>query len=455
MGTQRHHDGGSRARSVSRRDLVRAGAGAAGLAALTPLLGPSRAAAQEGGSITFLSTQLQPVAEAEKMRNEILADFPGGEVEFVPEREGAFFDRLVAEAEAGQGTVGLAGGQHGDLVALAARGLLTDLSDLMGQLGDRQFTPEYLELARVGGQAPLYIPWMQATYVMAARREALDHLPEGVDEAALQAGISYDQLAAWVLAMNEAAGPRFGLPAGAEGLLPRFLQGYSYPSYTGALNTRFRSPEAVQMWQWLQGLEPATNPQFTNYNTMSEPLLSGEVWLAWDHTARLIEAVRTTPDQFVLFPAPRGPQGLGFLPVVAGLAIPRTSPNPELARSVIEYLTRPEVQALTLQQVAFFPPTTAEPPADLEPGIRAEADAVVATQRAEGALPSLLPVGLGEQSGAYNEVFRDTFQRIVIDGEDPATALEAQAANLQAVLDTAQAGCWRPDPVSDGVCQVS
>jgi multiple sugar transport system substrate-binding protein len=70
-------------------------------------------------------------------------------------------------------------------------------------------------------------------------------------------------------------------------------------------------------------------------------------------------------------------------------------------------------------------------------------------------LQSLLPVGLGEQGGAYNDVFKATFRAIVLDGSDDIPGVLAeQAANLQAVLDTAGAACWTPDPESDGVCQV-
>jgi hypothetical protein len=50
---------------------------------------------------------------------------------------------------------------------------------------------------------------------------------------------------------------------------------------------------------------------------MQEPLQGGEVWLAWDHVARMIEALRGNPDGFVAFPAPVGPKGLGLFPTTA------------------------------------------------------------------------------------------------------------------------------------------
>ncbi|MDP9472509.1 MAG: ABC transporter substrate-binding protein [Chloroflexota bacterium] len=453
----RDSDSFFRSRRASRRAVLRAGAGVAGAAALGGFRATAGTAApsslQGGGSIVFLSTQLTPVEEAEAMRNEILKDFQG-EVEFIAEEIGPFNDRVTAEAQTGKGTIGVLGGQHGDFSALAKQGVLTDLSDLATELQDRGFIPQYLELGRLGSQQLNYIPWMQATYIMAARRDALEFLPEGVDEAALQTSLTYDQLGMWAKNINDAQGQKFGLPAGEKGLLHRFLQGYGYPSFTGGVNTTFKSEDAVAMWSWLKDVWQYTNPQSVSYTQMSEPLLSGEVSLAWDHTARLIDALRQNAEDFVTFPAPRGPKGLGFMPVVAGLAIPKTAPDPAAARSLIEYLTRPEVQATTLREVSFFPAIEAELPADLPAGTQLEATAVQGTTGAEGALPSLLPVGLGDQGGAYNKVFLDSFQSIVLDGNDIQQVLDQQAANLQAVLDATQASCWSPDPASEGVCKV-
>jgi multiple sugar transport system substrate-binding protein len=399
------------------------------------------------------SSQFSQVTEAEAFRNTVLADFEG-EVDFVQEDPGPFNDRLKAEAEAGQGTVSIVGGLHGDFATFAADGLLADLSDLATELEDRGFVAEYLELGKLGGQQQQYIPWMQANYIMAARREALEYLPSGLTEEGLQTDLTYEQLAAWAQAIDGAEGPRFGLPASDDGLVNRFLQGYSYPSFTGGLNTTFKSEAAVTMWQWLKDIWQYADPQSVGYANMSDPLLSGSVWLAWDHTARLINALREIPDDIVTFPAPRGPEGLGYLPVLAGLGIPNTAPDMEGARSLIEYLTRPEVQVLTLQAVAFFPVVEGASPTELEAAIQKEADAVAATTGSEAALPSVLPIGLGDQNDAYSEVFRNAFRAIVLDGDDIAEVLETEGQNLQEVLNTAQATCWAPDPASEGVCQV-
>jgi multiple sugar transport system substrate-binding protein len=415
---------------------------------------PSPAAGRQGsGPIVFLSNQLTPDDEAEKMRGTILAGFEG-QVQFEPADPEPFNQRLAAETAAGQGTVGVIGAQHGDFASLAKQGILTDLSDLLERLSDRTFVAPYVELGKFGGQEQLYVPWMQATYIMVAHREALAYLPDSVDENAVQASLTYDQLGAWAARIHEAAGPKLGLPAGENGLLHRFLQGYAYPSFTGGVNTTFKSEAAVGMWQWLKEAWQHVPPQALTYEFMEVPLLSGEVWVAWDHVARVSGALNERPDDLVAFPAPRGPEGLGFMPVVAGLAIPKTAPDPEAARSLIDYLTRPEVETITLREVGFFPAIEVELPSDLPDGVLAEAAAIQQTTGSEVALPSLLPVGLGEQSSAYTKVFRDAFQAIIVDGKEIPAVLAEQAVNLQAILDAAGAACWPPDPPSEGVCQV-
>jgi multiple sugar transport system substrate-binding protein len=137
---------------------------------------------------------------------------------------------------------------------------------------------------------------------------------------------------------------------------------------------------------------------------------------------------------------------------VAGLAIPTSAPNVEGAKALIRYLLSPETQATTLGAVSFFPVIESELP-DVSEGLQAEIDAVEAQLNADDALPAYLPVGLGDQGGAYSQVFRDVFQQVVMDGGDPATVLAEQLPNLQAVFEASGAPCWPPDPESDGPCE--
>jgi multiple sugar transport system substrate-binding protein len=81
------------------------------------------------------------------------------------------------------------------------------------------------------------------------------------------------------------------------------------------------------MWEFVNDMWQYVHPQSVAYEFMQEPLLAEEVWVTFDHTARLINAFKDRPNDFLALPAPSGPKGLGFMPVVAGLAIPKTAPN--------------------------------------------------------------------------------------------------------------------------------
>ena len=79
---------------------------------------------------------------------------------------------------------------------------------------------------------------------------------------------------------------------------------------------------------------------------------------------------------------------------------------------------------------------------------------VAAQSAAKDSLPVLLPMGLGDAGGRYNKVFSDTFQRIVLSGQDVREVLDQQAQSLQAIFDEKGAPCWAPDPVGTGPCKV-
>jgi len=416
------------------------------VAMLTGALGVSA----QDGSVTFMSTQFNIVEESDKIRT-ILADF--GEVEFVPSEEGPMIDLLRAEAETGEGSVDLIGALHGTFPVLQNEDVLFDLSDLLAQLEESYELPEsFVELGKLGtADYQYYIPWMQATYIMAAHVSALEYLPEGADINAL----TWEQFAEWAKNIYDGTGEaQLGLPV--AGLFHRFLEGYLYPSFTGGMVTGFKSPEAVAMWEWFRDeLWPYVHPQsVTSYEFMQEPLLAGEVILAFDHTARLINAFNDKPDEFVGFPAPTGPAGLGFMPVVVGLGVPYTSADPDGAEALIDFLLQPETQGRVLQDLAFFPVVGGVDTADLPEGVAIEAAAVEAQAASPDALPALLPVGLGDRGGEINEIYRNAFSRIVLNGEDIQTVLDEEGAALQSLLDETGAPCWPPDAPSEGACQL-
>lgn len=413
---------------------------------LAAMAAPSARAAE----LVFLSTQLRPVEEAQRVRDIILKDAPAP-VSFIPEMPPQLSVRIMAEQQGNQHTISLIGALHGELQPLVTLGALLPLDDLAAKLASRGFPESLLRLASFGGTHPMYIPWMQATYLMVANKQALPLLPAGADINTL----TYAQLAAWSAAIQAKTGKRMlGFPAGPQGLMARFFEGYLYPSFTGGVVVPFKSAAAEAMWTEFAALWKTVTPNSTNYNFMQEPLLAGDVWIAWDHIARVQDALRQKPDEFVAFPAPAGPMGRGYMPVIAGLAITKDAPDKAGAAATIEYLTKPDIQVLTLRTSSFFPAVRAEIPADLNPGLRLGADAIAKMQTAPDARPSLLPVGLGAKGGEFDKLFLDTFQLIVLRGQAPKAVLAREAEAMQKIMTDTGAACWTPDPPSAGACQV-
>jgi multiple sugar transport system substrate-binding protein len=398
----------------------------------------------------MLSTQLNTVTESEALRSQILSGFTAAKVEFRGETAGPFADRIVAESKTSKGTVGVIGGLHGDFGALDPN-LFEDLAPLATKLKDRGIPAEFMELGKLGTSKQVYIPWMQATYILGVNKQALQYLPSGVSVD----NITYKQLTEWCKNIADKSGrKRCGLPAGPMSLLHRLIQGYMYPAYTGGLVTTYKSADAATLWADLKDLWQYTNPQSLQIDFMQESMLSGEVWVGFDHVARLVKAFEGKPNDFVAAPAPKGPKGLYYMSVLAGLAIPKSTPNKSGAEAFIDYMTTTAVQGKTLTAVAFFPVLTQALPADVPAHLKAIADGVQKQAKHADAKVALLPIGLGAKGGEFNKVQLDTFQRIVIKNEDIQKVLSEQAAILQTVMNDTKAPCWRPDPPSTGPCQV-
>ena len=407
-----------------------------GLVLLLTVVGALLAFAEDR-EITWMSTQLEPIVEAEWVRDTLLPPFiaeTGIEVAFIGSEVPTFVARITAEHLAGVGEIALLGALYGHYgVVMEA---LKDVSGVLAEikaLGDRTFIPEFVDLGVEKG-VQFTIPWMQATYLMAVNTQALEYLPEGADVWAL----TYEELLQWGRNMYEATGERkLGLPAGPGGLLHRFLHGYLYPSFTGYQIIKFDSPAAVGMWEFMRELWQYVNPASPIWSHMDTPLLAGEVWVAWDHTARLKGAFVARPDDFIAVPSPAGPVGRGAITILAGLSIPKLSPDPEAAAALIEYLTRPEVQIAILEGVGFFP-IVKEAAGAVPPGpLAILAKGVTAQAACPYVIVSFIPGGLGARAGEAWKVFWDAFHLIVLEGQPIKEVLLEQGRILREIyLDT-------------------
>src|SRR5690349_5810563 len=120
--------------------------------------------AAQSGHLIFLSTQLRPIEEAQKMRNVILKGFPQ-EVDYITEQPQQFPVRIKAEEQGGTHTIDVVGALHGELQPLVPLDALVPLDDLAGKLSRRGIPDSLLALGKFGTGHQLYIPWMQASYI--------------------------------------------------------------------------------------------------------------------------------------------------------------------------------------------------------------------------------------------------------------------------------------------------
>jgi multiple sugar transport system substrate-binding protein len=440
---------------IDRRALLAKAAVAGGaLAAAGLLSGPAAAAlGADAGNVTFYSTQLNTVSESEAFRKTLLSGFQGKVDAIFAATDAAFVNRIQAEAKAGRGEVDVLGALHGTYSTFEDKNLLVDLSDMVKEVttGKHAIPANLMKLGKLGTTKQYYIPWMQATYVLCANKKAIQYLPAGAKATKL----TYGQFRQWGKNIQEKTGQaRVGFPAGPNGLIHRFFQGYLVPGFSGGVVTTFKSGGASQGWQYMRSLWPSVHPQSQVYEFLQDPLLNEEILLGWEHVARLTNALKARPNDFVVVPSPKGPKGLAFMPVLAGLAIPKTSPNKNGAKALIRHLINIGTQAKTLQAVGFFPVVAGRLSQQVSAGLRLESNAVKLQQTSPAALPSLLPIGLGTEGGNFNKVYRDTFTRIVLRKEDVTTVLNDEAQILQAIMDKTGAPCWAPDPPSNGACKV-
>jgi multiple sugar transport system substrate-binding protein len=399
--------------------------------------------------LLFFSTQLTPFDEAEKMRAILLKGFEK-KVLFKPEDNRLVFEKVIAGSAGNRPD--LIGGNHGDFISLKSHSILMDLSSFGSLWEKNKILGKYIDLARIDDNFQYYIPWMQTTYIMVANKKSLLFLPKGADINHL----SFEQLFTWAKNIKMSTGKkRLGFPGAKKGLLHRFLQGCLYPSFTGGMVTGLDTRDSITMWRYFKRLWGCVNPWSLSFSHMEEPLLSDEVWIAWDHTARLINVFQSKPDDFIAFPCPAGPKGRGFMVVLAGLGIPDYAENKQTAMELIQYLTSPAVQYQMPSSLGFFPVVNSEGHIKMSKGMQNIYNAVVRQSASSDTIMAMLPSGLGRFNEAFNTSYLVTFTQIVLRGKDIASIVTRQINRLEYIFEQTCAPCWPPDGYSSGPCKVN
>lgn len=387
--------------------------------------------------LVWVSTQLAPAPEQAFVR-ELLKDFTretGIEVEFVPLGYAEMASKIEAEVTTGRVVTNLIGALSTEIEFFAARGRVEDLGRF-GVLGKRTFF-ESVEKASYYKGVKVYVPWIIGTYVMVINNKAFNYLPPGLTKEDVVKGSekwTYDALLEWAKRITDATGKKLvGFPVAPGGLFHRFLHGYLYPSYTGYQAKEFNSLDAVRAWEYLKELWRYVNPASTTWDAMAEPLLREEVWIAWDHIARIRAAITTKPEEFTVAPVPAGPKGRGYIIVLGGLAIPKGASNQDEAWKLIEFLTRPEVQARVAESVGWLP-TTVEAEVRVTGPVGKIVEGSSRLLASKDGVPVFIPP-LGGKGGEFSSTYREAFEKIVLRGEDIRMVLDELMKRLISIFE--------------------
>ncbi|MDK2885080.1 MAG: multiple sugar transport system substrate-binding protein [Pseudothermotoga sp.] len=396
--------------------------------------------------VNFGSTQMTPAAEREFMIRKLgeFSKASGVDVEFLNFEYTDLLSRLEAEQKAGKPVLNLVADLQSGLYTMGANGLLADLSGVL--LSGKTFVQTFEKYTYVGKEK-VFIPWLQATYAMAINKKAFEYLPKGLtmeDVTNATEKWTYDALLQWAKNMQEKTRqPQLGFPLGPKGLWHRFLHGYIYPSYTGAQAVKFDSVKAIEMWNYLKELFKYVHPACTTWDNMDQPLLRNEVLIAWDHTARIKQAIVEKPNDFVVVPVPRGPMGRGYIIVLAGIAIPKNVDMTEPLK-VLDFLTSPETQIAILENVGFFPVVQEAAGLIPEGALKVLAQGVVNQSAAKDSVVCFIP-GLGAKGGEFSETYRLAFTRIVFNDEDPVKVIGELGEKIRQLFIEVDAPLPEPD----------
>ena len=131
----------------------------------------------------------------------------------------------------------------------------------------------------------------------------------------------------------------------------------------------------------------------------------------WDHVARLVNALKDRPDDFVAFPAPPAPRVAGTCRCSQGSRSRDGARTPAGAEQLIRYMTRAAAAGDDARAQSGFFPVVGRPAAERARRRASELEADAVAKQASGrrrASRRSLPIGLGTEGGDFT---RSTWTR--------------------------------------------
>jgi multiple sugar transport system substrate-binding protein len=377
--------------------------------------------------LVFNSRLFSPPREQEFFINEVIKPFEeehGVTVEFAIIDDDTLLQRAEVQQTTGHVTTDIICAHNGKMPDWLDAGWVEDLTPLVEQWTDRNFSPTFESDTNRDGKQ-YFLPVGADVYLLLANNKALPYMPEGVDLD----NVTWEQYAQWAVNIAEGEGEGKVCITGVPMQSWIYMFGGSALSY-GAGFPDANSEEAMAAWKIWETIGKAGGfvPSVQEINTCVDPMMREESWLTVFHNARAGQVYASNETQFTLAPAPSGPAGIGTIAGVSGYAIMKGAPNYDLAVAFLEYLTRPDIQVKIAKGTGGFIPPVQEA---LEYMGDEAVDEVMskAILVLENGVASGVPSYLYQDWGAVKQCFDDVFDDTIFVGGDidQARLDEAQA----------------------------
>ncbi|MFT4145386.1 MAG: extracellular solute-binding protein [Mobilitalea sp.] len=310
--------------------------------------GPTQAGEDEITStkLNIVYSGTPEVHEKEYLMNEYFKGFEDEydveiSIDFVAQADA--ITKIQTEQESGNIVTDVIYADTANMAPYVNGGWMQDITDVVNETGST-YTSMFDGTTNKDG-VRYFVPNSFDVYIVIANVKALAYLPDGLTQEDVEKGITWEQYADWAVAIAEGEGEgKTMMPAnmtGSQLLYPMggmsLAYGGGFPEFTsdgfkGALGIIAKIAAADGFY--------AEQDQYT---AVTEPMDSGDVWLAFSHMAPAGASYNAAPNNFVIGAAPSGSTGVGSTSGAWCYGIQEGAPHTDLAQAFIEYIARPEV----------------------------------------------------------------------------------------------------------------
>ncbi len=299
-----------------------------------------------------IDSRLWPASEKQSyVRREVIAPFIKKNripVKLNTIDERALYKKAAARGETQKVLTDILAADASVMREWAKKGLLTDLSAETELWAGRDYFSKFLEMSEVDGKR-YFVPVNAYMYFLCINKKALPYKPADVSINAL----TWEELARWSNAVSEKEGGRFILTGATRNMIYPF--GCLALSY-GADFPDLASKGARQAWRVLLTLRKGFCSSLKAYSSVEPPMMRGEAWFAVTRNTHAGRIYASNPAQFIIAPAPKGPDGRGSIAGVSGFALLKGTLKKKRALKFLAYVSIPKVQLKLAEGTGAMPP---------------------------------------------------------------------------------------------------